>query len=69
MLGPGWVAGPDVRALRERPRLAQRLLSRGHPLHAWTVNTKADLELCLDLGVQAVITDMPAYIRSMVQDT
>lgn len=68
MLGPGWIAGPDVRELRERPKLARRL-AREHRLHAWTVNTRADLQLCVDLGVQAVITDTPAYIRSMVRDT
>ncbi|MDX6325175.1 MAG: glycerophosphoryl diester phosphodiesterase [Nocardioidaceae bacterium] len=69
MLGPGWIAGPDVRELRDRPKLARRLLAGGHRIHSWTVNSEADLELCLDLGVQAVITDMPAYIRSMVHDT
>ena len=26
------------------------------------VNTPADLELCLELGVEAVITDRPAYV-------
>ncbi len=69
MLGPGWIAGPDVRELRDRPKLGPRLAAAGHRIHAWTVNTQADLQLCLDLGVEAVITDMPAYIRSMVHDT
>lgn len=69
MLGPGWIAGPDVRELRDRPKLARRLTRDGHRIHAWTVNTPADLRLCLELGVEAVITDSPAYIRSMVQDT
>jgi glycerophosphoryl diester phosphodiesterase len=69
MLGPGWIAGPDVRELRERPKLAGRLAAGGHRIHAWTVNTPADLELCLRLGVEAVITDTPAYIRSLVADT
>jgi glycerophosphoryl diester phosphodiesterase len=69
MLGPGWIAGPDVRELRDRPKLARRLARGGHRIHAWTVNTPADLQLCADLGVQAVITDTPAYIRSIVQDT
>jgi glycerophosphoryl diester phosphodiesterase len=69
MLGPGWIAGPDVRELRERPKLAKRLVAGGHRMHVWTVNTRTDLQLCLELGAEAVITDRPAYIRSMVQDT
>ncbi len=28
-------------------------------MHVWTVNTPEDLDLCLDLGVEAVITDLP----------
>jgi glycerophosphoryl diester phosphodiesterase len=28
----------------------------------WTVNSQADLELCQALGVEAVITDRPAYV-------
>jgi glycerophosphoryl diester phosphodiesterase len=31
-------------------------------MHVWTVNTASDLQLCLDLGVAAVITDRPAYL-------
>jgi glycerophosphoryl diester phosphodiesterase len=69
MLGPGWIAGPDVRELRDRPKLARRLLEGGHRIHVWTVNNRADLQLCLDLGAEAVITDRPAFIRSMVHDT
>jgi glycerophosphoryl diester phosphodiesterase len=29
-------------------------------MHVWTVNTVDDLDLCVDLGVEAVITDRPA---------
>jgi glycerophosphoryl diester phosphodiesterase len=32
----------------------------------WTVNTSPDLDLCLDLGVTAVITDRPAYVRQLL---
>jgi glycerophosphoryl diester phosphodiesterase len=31
-------------------------------VHVWTVNSRADLDVCLDLGVDGVITDRPAYI-------
>ena len=30
-------------------------------MHCWTVNTEEDLDLCRDLGVEAVITDDPGH--------
>ena len=35
-------------------------------MHVWTVNTETQLELCLELGVKAVITDRPAYILDLL---
>jgi glycerophosphoryl diester phosphodiesterase len=29
-------------------------------MHVWTVNTADELDLCWELGVEAVITDRPA---------
>ena len=37
-------------------------------MHVWTVNTPAHLDLCLELGVQAVITDRPAYLLDLLDD-
>lgn len=62
MLAPGWIAGPGVEQLRERPRLGRKLVEDGRRIHVWTVNTVDDLDLCLDLGVEAVITDRPAQM-------
>ena len=66
MLDPGWIAGPGIHELRDRPRLGRRLRDKGHRIHVWTVNTGADLDLCLDLGVEAVITDRPARILALM---
>jgi glycerophosphoryl diester phosphodiesterase len=54
-----WIAGPGIGLLRESHRLRQRLRRSGRRLHVWTVNTEADLDLCVDLDVEAVITDVP----------
>jgi glycerophosphoryl diester phosphodiesterase len=35
-------------------------------MHVWTVNTPAQLQLCLDLGVTAVISDRPAYLLELL---
>jgi len=59
VLSPGWIAGPGIELLRENPRLGSKLRRTGRRVHVWTVNTVDDLDLCLDLGVEAVITDDP----------
>ena len=64
MLLAGSIAGPGVEELRERPRLAHRLRDEGHRIHVWVVNTPDDLTCCLDLGVEAVITDTPGRVLS-----
>jgi glycerophosphoryl diester phosphodiesterase len=62
VLGPGWIAGPGVDLLREHPRLGRRLRKNGRRIHVWTVNTQEDLEMCVALGAEAVITDDPQRI-------
>jgi glycerophosphoryl diester phosphodiesterase len=57
-----WIAGPGIDLLRESPKVARRLRKQGRRIHVWTVNTEADLDLCLELGVEAVITDNPTRI-------
>ena len=55
-----WIAGPGIELLREHPDLVRKIGRTGTRLHCWTVNSEADIELCLDLGVEAIITDKPA---------
>ena len=59
LLGPGWIAGPGIELLRENPKLGQRLRKRGRRVHTWVVNEMEDLDLCVSLGAEAVITDDP----------
>jgi glycerophosphoryl diester phosphodiesterase len=59
LLAPGWIAGPGIDLLRENPRLGRRLRKRDRRIHVWTVNKAEDLDLCVRLGVEAVITDDP----------
>ena len=62
IIGQDWLVGPGIAMLREHPRLGVRIGQAGHQMHVWTVNTEADLRLCQQLGVAAVITDRPAYM-------
>jgi glycerophosphoryl diester phosphodiesterase len=65
---PDWIAGPGIELVRRHQDLVRRIRETGTDLHVWTVNDEADLDLCQELGVAAVITDKPgrtlAYLRS-----
>jgi len=61
-----WIVGPGIDLLREHPRFARRLAASGHQLHVWTVNSAAELQVCLDLGVEAVISDRPAHLLELL---
>jgi glycerophosphoryl diester phosphodiesterase len=60
LVGEEWIAGPGIELLRDNPRLRRQLEQSGRRIHVWTVNTPEELELCLEIGVEAVITDTPA---------
>jgi len=62
MVEPGWIIGPDILELMAHPGFGRRLNEAGKRIHVWTVNTDEELQTCLDLGVEAVITDRPAYL-------
>jgi glycerophosphoryl diester phosphodiesterase len=66
VVGRDWIIGPGIETLRDHPKLGRRLADSGHDLHVWTVNSKRDLHLCLDLGVKAVISDRPAYMLELL---
>ena len=58
----GWILGPGIDALTKHPKFAEKMGRSGRELHVWTVNTEEDLDLCLSLGVRAVITDRPGSV-------
>jgi glycerophosphoryl diester phosphodiesterase len=66
VIGPDWIVGPGIETLRDHPKLGRRITQAGHDLHVWTVNSRTDLDICLDLGVKAVISDRPAYMLEML---
>ena len=59
---PNWIIGPGIDELTDHPGLGRRLRLADKRIHVWTVNTDEQLQTCLDLGVEAVITDRPAYL-------
>lgn len=67
LVADDWIAGPGINLLRESPRFRRRLARSGRRVHVWTVNTVEDLELCREMGVEAVITDRPARVLSYLR--
>ncbi len=56
------VAGPWLELVRRDPRYVERLHDRGHRAHVWTVDEVADVRLCRESGVDAIITNRPAVV-------
>lgn len=56
------IAGPSIDVLREHPHYVEHVHAHGGRVHVWTVDQRADLDLCLQLGVDAVITNRPAAV-------
>ena len=63
-----WLAGPGIEFVREHPVMVRRMVASGTRVHCWTVNDAADIDLCAELGVEAIITDTPgtavAHVKS-----
>ncbi|MFH9858653.1 glycerophosphodiester phosphodiesterase [Streptomyces sp. NPDC017202] len=53
------IAGPSMRIVRSHPAYVERLKRAGHQVHVWTVNEPEDVDLCVRLGVDAIITNRP----------
>jgi glycerophosphoryl diester phosphodiesterase len=62
VMGSDWIVGPGIQMLREHKKLAKKITASGRDIHVWTINNDRDLQLCIDAGVKAVITDRPAYL-------
>lgn len=56
------IAGPGIHVLRKHPSYVARVHDAGGRVHVWTVDEPADVELCVELGVDALITNRPAEV-------
>ena len=66
VIGDDWIVGPGIDLLRDSPTLGRKLARQNRDVHVWTVNTAEDLQVCLDQGVKAVISDRPAYMLELL---
>ncbi|MFF4588535.1 glycerophosphodiester phosphodiesterase [Streptomyces sp. NPDC001388] len=56
------IAGPSIRIVRNHPLYVERLKKSGHQVHVWTVNEPEDVDACVELGVDAIITNRPRAV-------
>ncbi|PPS75567.1 MULTISPECIES: glycerophosphodiester phosphodiesterase [Streptomyces] len=56
------IAGPSLRIVRNHPTYIERLKQAGHQVHVWTVNEPGDVDHCVELGVDAIITNRPRAV-------
>jgi glycerophosphoryl diester phosphodiesterase len=59
-------AGVRVSMLRSHPRYVQRVRERGRAVHVWTVDEPDDVRRCLDLEVDAIITNRPGAVLKQI---
>jgi len=62
------VVAPSLSLLHEDPGFVGRALARGNQVHAWTVNSAADMRFCRDLGVTGFTTDYPEVARQVLAE-
>ncbi|GAA0518011.1 MULTISPECIES: glycerophosphodiester phosphodiesterase [Streptomyces] len=60
------IAGPSIRIVRNHPGYVARLQREGHRVHVWTVDEPEDVDLCVRLGVDALITNRPKQVLSQL---
>lgn len=65
-LGRSHATGLDMRLLRADPSIVRSCHEQGQRTYVWTVNAVEDMALCVELGVDGIITDDPATARAVV---
>ncbi|MER6044737.1 glycerophosphodiester phosphodiesterase family protein [Streptomyces sp. NPDC001856] len=56
------IVGPSIRVVRAHPAYIERWKRSGHQVHVWTVNEVEDVDRCVGLGVDAIITNRPRAV-------
>src|SRR5450631_3324056 len=60
------IAGLDKKIIRRWPETVKKQHDRGHEVYVWTVDHKPDIDRCLELGVDGIISNRPAFARAYV---
>jgi glycerophosphoryl diester phosphodiesterase len=63
------ISGIDIHYLKKDPEYVERVHSFGHEVHVWTVDDMQDVDLCLQLGVDAIISNHPGEVMARVNSS
>ncbi len=58
--------GLDVRMLR-RPKVVEAYQRRGHQVYVWTVDHHDEVDRCIELGVDVIITNRPGHVLRQIR--
>lgn len=56
------IAGIDIEYLHKDPEYVERVHAHGGQVHVWTVDYIPDVDYCLELGVDAIISNHPGKV-------
>ncbi|MFL6238970.1 MAG: glycerophosphodiester phosphodiesterase [Actinomycetes bacterium] len=62
-----FAAGPAIEIVRAHPGYVDLVHEHGNQVHVWTVDDPADVDLCVRLGVDAIITNRPRRVRQRLR--
>ena len=62
------IAGPDFQIIRAHPDYVRRVHEFGGLVHTWTVDDPDDVRLARDLGVDAIITNVPDVVGRVLAE-
>jgi glycerophosphoryl diester phosphodiesterase len=61
------IAGVSIAWVRANPDYVALTQGKGHAVHVWTVDAPADVTFLAALGVDAIISNRPRMVRSVLQ--
>ena len=61
------IAGVSVEWVRANPGYVASVHSMGGAVHVWTVDSPADVAFLASLGVDAIISNRPLMVRSVLE--
>jgi glycerophosphoryl diester phosphodiesterase len=58
---------PRFCCLKYSPDLVEKTHARGLEVNTWTVNTEEDIQYCMDLGVDSIISNYPDKVTALLK--
>ena len=60
------ILGAAIETVEKQPALVRRAHAAGYPVHVYTVDKTKQVELCVELGVDAIITNRPRHVLELL---